>query len=50
MNIRAGCTLQKIYPGLGAESDLEPEGLTIQAKCESLNPGGCVKDRFAKHV
>jgi cysteine synthase A len=28
----------------------EPEGLTIQAKCEFLNPSGSVKDRFAKYV
>ena len=28
----------------------EPEGLTIHAKCEVLNPSGSVKDRFAKHV
>jgi cysteine synthase len=28
----------------------EPEGLTIHAKCEFLNPSGSVKDRFAKHV
>lgn len=28
----------------------EPEGLTILAKCEFLNPSGSVKDRFAKGV
>jgi cysteine synthase A len=28
----------------------EPEGVTILAKCEFLNPSGSVKDRFAKHV
>jgi cysteine synthase len=28
----------------------EPEGLTIYAKCEFLNPSGSVKDRFARHV
>jgi cysteine synthase A len=27
-----------------------PEGLTIYAKCEFLNPSGSIKDRFAKHV
>jgi cysteine synthase len=26
------------------------EGVTLQAKCEFLNPSGSVKDRFAKHV
>ena len=28
----------------------EPEGLTIHAKCEFLNPSGSVKDRLAKGV
>ena len=28
----------------------DPEGLTIHAKCEFLNPSGSVKDRFAKTV
>ena len=28
----------------------EPEGVTIHAKCEFLNPSGSVKDRFAAHV
>ena len=28
----------------------EPEGVTVHAKCEFLNPSGSVKDRFAKHV
>jgi len=28
----------------------EPEGVTIHAKCEFLNPSGSVKDRLAKHV
>src|SRR5215470_10804137 len=28
----------------------EPEGLTVLAKCEFLNPSGSIKDRFAKHV
>lgn len=29
---------------------LEPEGVTILAKCEFLNPSGSVKDRLAKYV
>jgi len=28
----------------------EPEGITIHAKCEFLNPSGSIKDRFAKGV
>src|SRR5258706_16218657 len=28
----------------------EPEGITIYAKCEFLNPSGSVKDRLAKSV
>lgn len=28
----------------------EPEGLTVWAKCEFLNPSGSVKDRFAANV
>lgn len=28
----------------------EPEGLTILAKCEFLNPSGSIKDRLARHV
>ncbi|HEY3322420.1 MAG TPA: cysteine synthase family protein [Planctomycetota bacterium] len=28
----------------------EPEGLTVLAKCEFLNPSGSIKDRFAKAV
>ncbi|MDA0658020.1 MAG: pyridoxal-phosphate dependent enzyme, partial [Planctomycetota bacterium] len=28
----------------------EPEGLTVHAKCEFLNPSGSIKDRFAKTV
>src|SRR5581483_93839 len=28
----------------------EPEGLTLLAKCEFLNPSGSIKDRFAKGV
>lgn len=28
----------------------EPEGLTLFAKCEFLNPSGSVKDRFAAEV
>jgi cysteine synthase len=28
----------------------EPEGLTLQAKCEFLNPSGSIKDRLAKTV
>ena len=28
----------------------EPEGLTIHAKCEFLNPSGSIKDRLAKTV
>jgi cysteine synthase A len=28
----------------------EPEGVTIHAKCEFLNPSGSVKDRLAKHI
>jgi len=28
----------------------EPEGVTVWAKCEFLNPSGSVKDRFAKTV
>lgn len=28
----------------------EPEGLTLHAKCEFLNPSGSIKDRFAKTV
>src|SRR5262249_45036588 len=28
----------------------EPEGLTIYAKCEFLNPSGSIKDRFAAAV
>ncbi|HXJ57683.1 MAG TPA: cysteine synthase family protein [Verrucomicrobiae bacterium] len=28
----------------------EPEGVTLLAKCEFLNPSGSVKDRLAKHV
>jgi len=28
----------------------EPEGVTIYAKCEFLNPGGSIKDRLAKTV
>jgi cysteine synthase A len=28
----------------------EPEGLTVWAKCEFLNPSGSIKDRLAKHV
>ena len=27
-----------------------PEGLTIYAKCEFLNPSGSIKDRFARYV
>jgi cysteine synthase len=29
---------------------LEPEGVTIHAKCEFLNPSGSIKDRFASCV
>ena len=29
---------------------LAPEGLTIYAKCEFLNPSGSIKDRFARCV
>lgn len=29
---------------------LEPEGVTLQAKCEFLNPSGSIKDRFAQCV
>ncbi|MHB8519112.1 MAG: PLP-dependent cysteine synthase family protein [Limisphaerales bacterium] len=29
---------------------LEPEGVTIHAKCEFLNPSGSIKDRFAAAV
>lgn len=28
----------------------EPEGITLQAKCEFLNPSGSIKDRLAKTV
>ena len=28
----------------------EPEGRTLYAKCEFLNPSGSIKDRFARHV
>jgi cysteine synthase A len=28
----------------------EPEGITIHAKCEYLNPSGSIKDRFARQV
>lgn len=28
----------------------QPEGLTVYAKCEHLNPSGSVKDRFAREV
>ena len=28
----------------------EPEGITIHAKCEFLNPSGSIKDRLARHV
>ena len=28
----------------------EPEGFTLQAKCEFLNPSGSVKDRLARHL
>ena len=28
----------------------EPEGLTLYAKCEFLNPSGSIKDRLAKGV
>ena len=28
----------------------EPEGVTLHAKCEFLNPSGSIKDRFAAHV
>ena len=28
----------------------EPEGVTLQAKCEFLNPSGSIKDRFAQCV
>lgn len=28
----------------------EPEGITIHAKCEFLNPGGSIKDRLARHI
>ena len=28
----------------------EPEGITLHAKCEFLNPSGSIKDRLAKHV
>src|SRR5258706_5082228 len=28
----------------------EPEGVTIHAKCEFLNPSGSIKDRFAVAV
>src|SRR3974390_2963422 len=28
----------------------EPEGVTIYAKCEFLNPSGSIKDRLAKTV
>lgn len=30
--------------------DFKPEGLTVWAKCEFLNPSGSVKDRFASEV
>lgn len=30
--------------------NFEPEGVTIHAKCEFLNPSGSVKDRLARHV
>jgi cysteine synthase A len=29
---------------------LEPEGVTLHAKCEFLNPSGSIKDRFARCV
>ena len=28
----------------------EPEGITLHAKCEFLNPSGSIKDRLAKTV
>jgi cysteine synthase A len=28
----------------------DPEGVTLWAKCEFLNPSGSIKDRFARHV
>ena len=32
------------------ELRFEPEGLTLHAKCEFLNPSGSIKDRFARCV
>ena len=43
-----------VFPLIGGTPTIplrfEPEGLTIHAKCEFLNPSGSVKDRFAACV
>ncbi len=47
---RAGAVLSLIGNTPIVPLRFEPEGLTILAKCEFLNPSGSVKDRLAKTV
>ncbi len=47
---RAGAVLSLIGNTPMVPLRFEPEGLTILAKCEFLNPSGSVKDRLAKMV
>jgi len=47
---RAGPVLSLIGHTPMVPLRFEPEGLTVYAKCEFLNPSGSIKDRFAKTV
>src|SRR5262245_25216825 len=47
---RAAAVLSLIGNTPMVQLRFEPEGLTIHAKCEFLNPSGSVKDRLAKTV
>ncbi len=49
-NLRAETVLNLIGHTPLMPLRFEPEGLTILAKCEFVNPSGSVKDRLAKHV
>jgi cysteine synthase len=48
--LRADAVLALIGNTPLARLRFEPEGITLLAKCEFLNPSGSVKDRLAKHV
>lgn len=49
-NARANAVLSLIGNTPMVPLRFEPEGATVLAKCEFLNPSGSIKDRFAKAV